>query len=74
MKCCICDRDLEPGDIVLRLTQHRVFVNRSGRSVLQHMQMEDGATDKLTCPTCPIVNGAPMALIGADRESRGNGW
>lgn len=68
MRCIFCDRAFEPGDVVLRVTLHRMAVNpATGKLFLGVTPLEDGTMQKLCCPTCPAQHGAPLALTGADR-------
>lgn len=68
MICCLCGRRVEEGDLVVRITMNRVKTSRlTQEPVLVPTEMEDGSPQKLACPTCPAMAGAPLSLIGADR-------
>jgi hypothetical protein len=65
--CCLCGRRIERGEILIRITAHRIWKSKmDGEDKLAPVQLEDGSPEKFTCPTCPATNGAPLALTGAD--------
>ncbi len=70
MICCLCGEAIDPAvDTVLRLTQLRPMENKiTGTYKLVEIPLEDGSKEKYMHPVCPVMFGAPLALVGADRR------
>lgn len=71
MRCCLCGDHILPGDLVLRITPHRVVEGpkRGGLILEDSVSMEDGTTEKLTHWLCPAKFASmPASLIGGDLE------
>lgn len=70
MVCCICDDELELGDLIIQITQFQLGFNQLTSQVMMiPSPMEDGSEVKLAHSICPALMGAPLSLTGADMRS-----
>ena len=68
MICCLCGHRFERGDRYVQVSQYEYLGKTvKGEDVGQRVTMEDGSLRKLACVTCPVMAGAPLVLIGAER-------
>lgn len=69
--CCLCGRDLEPGDYFIKLHLFRLmYEDETGPPSIAREKMEDGSLEKVACYMCPAQYGAPMELIGTSPYTR----
>ena len=68
MICCLCGRRIEEGEYFFRITFHRWFPSDTGDEVLTKEVLEDGSKEKRMCPTCPVMSGAPLDMVGGRHE------
>ncbi len=67
--CCLCGEPLEPGDIRTHIYEDKlVWSTKYHRMVPVRVTLEDGSTEKVMHPLCPMKLGAPLAMFGADGE------
>lgn len=69
MICCLCGEPIDPVDVIVRLTMHRLMsIPAVRKQYFAQIPLEDGTMEKIAHATCPAMFGAPLALIGADRR------
>ena len=66
MNCCICGTELQHDDYIIRLQAFK-YVEEGGAAFrLRRTRFQDGTADRFAHINCPVIEGAPMSLIGAD--------
>jgi hypothetical protein len=64
--CCLCGRRIEEGELFISIGMYRYRESKmTGEAVRARVKLEDGSVEKVACPTCPVLAGAPLELIGA---------
>lgn len=68
MICCICGHRFDDGELFIKISMHRVVPSKlDGKPLTTTEILEDGSREKWACPTCPVMAGAPLCLIGAEQ-------
>lgn len=69
MICDLCGDPIDPDDVVVRLTMHRFMrIPAMSKEYFAQIPMEDGTMEKIVHSVCPVMFGAPLSIIGADRR------
>lgn len=67
MICCLCGHRFYEGEVFIKVTMHRLATSKmTGEELHVKETLEDGSREKVACPTCPVMAGAPLSLIGAE--------